>query len=330
MSDLRFDPISGIWVAIARKRRERPMEFVPMEQIQKQIICPFCRGNEEETPDPIVAYGANQRPMVETDDPSSWTVRIMPNKYPSLSLAQGDAVCGPYTCTPADGWQELVIPTPRHVASISELTVDELSFAWLCCQKRLAELRQNETLEHTMLFFNCRSAAGASLEHIHLQIMATPVLSPFLKLRCDRYDDSWAKTGQTLMSELLNWELEQGSRIVRKTDNLVMFCPYASRFAFQAWIVPKDSDLSFLEMGSQFNDELAELCHAYVSKLESIHEYPAYNMMLNLAPSKYQGKDHWFVEFVPRLNRMAGFELGTDVWVNPVPPDLAVRRLSMG
>ena len=99
MADLRYDPTSGIWVANARKRRERPMEFVPMEQLHKQVICPFCRGNEDETPQTIVAYRTDGSRLTADDDPESWTARIVPNKYPSLSQATNLKECGPYRCS---------------------------------------------------------------------------------------------------------------------------------------------------------------------------------------------------------------------------------------
>ena len=327
MADLRYDPVFGIWVAIATKRRERPMEFVPTEQIHKQIVCPFCSGNENETPTPVVTYAADGQPLTADDDPSSWAVRIMPNKYPSLRQDKGITTCGPYQCESKDGIQELVIPTPRHVASVSELTIEELSLSLQCCQIRVSELQQLSSIEHVMLFFNCRSAAGASLEHIHFQIMGSPVLSSFLAGRTARNKENIAKTGRSLMTSLLDWETEQEKRIVKETKNFVMFCPFASRFAFQVWVVPKSQDHSYSQMPTEFHHELAELFHAYVTKLEELLESPGYNLLLHLAPNGATEKDHWFFEICPRLNRMAGFELGTDVWVNPVPPDLAAKRL---
>ena len=86
MADLRFDPVSGVWVATARRRRERPMEFIPLEQIHQQIICPFCAGNEDETPKPVIAYREDGSILGAVDDPSKWMTRIVPNKYPSCLL----------------------------------------------------------------------------------------------------------------------------------------------------------------------------------------------------------------------------------------------------
>ena len=86
--------------------------------------------------------------------------------------------------------------------------------------------------------------------------------------------------------------------------------------------------MQFTRLEKSWNNELAELCRGYVGKLEGLMDNPAYNLLLNLSPNRYRDGEHWFIEIFPRLNRMAGFELGTDVWVNPVPPELAARRLS--
>lgn len=327
MSDLRYDPISALWVAIARRRRERPIEFIPIEQIHQQIICPFCSGNEDETPPAIAAYRENGEQLEAGDDPASWMSRVVSNKYPSLSDARGTHPKGPYDCSVRDGVQELIIPTPRHLTSISELTPRELDLCLLACQHRVAALREQPDLEHVMLFMNCRSSAGASLEHIHFQVMASPLVSHYLKDRTARNDHHVQSHGESLLTALTKWELEQSVRIVRETENFVMYCPYASRFSFQVWIVPRDPELEFETVTKKVRQELAELCRQYVSKLEQILESPAYNLLVNLAPNKHRENEHWFVEIFPRLNRMAGYEIGTDVWVNPVPPETATKRL---
>ncbi|MEM9412399.1 MAG: DUF4921 family protein, partial [Planctomycetota bacterium] len=319
MSDLRYDPISGIWVAIARNRRERPMEFVPVEQVNKQIICPFCYGNEDETPIPIAAYDENGKRLGSDDDPGSWSARIVPNKYPSLLLAPGQFDPGPYECSTMDGIQEIVIPTPRHITSISELEPFELHNCLLACQDRVRDLSKIDQIEHVMIFMNCRSEAGASLEHIHFQIMAAPVISHYLVSRHNRNEKHVASKKQSLLSTLLDWELSQEVRILEETDRFIMLCPFASRFAFQVWIAPKTSELAFDSTSEDFRPELSELISRYTCRLEELLEKPAYNLLLHLAPTKLNQNQHWFIEIFPRLNRMAGFEIGTEIWVNPVP-----------
>ena len=328
MADLRFDPLTGHWVAIARNRLDRPTEFVPIEQIRQQLICPFCRGNEDETPDMLAAYLDTGEPLSESDDPSSWTVRVVPNKYPSFAPSPRlDLESGPYESNNGIGSQELIIPSHRHVTSLSELTNQELNVAFMACQQRLAVYAESPEIKHGMLFMNCRSPAGASLGHIHLQLIGSPIVSDYLKSRTERNLESIQQHGQSLVRRILNFELEQKRRIILESENFVVFCPYASRFPFQVWIVPKENQGAFMDCAPSKRNELAQLSRLIVEKLESQLDEPAYNLLLNIAPYESSEYDHWYFELFPRLTVPAGFEWGTNVWVNPVPPETAAKRL---
>ena len=209
MSDIRFDPVGGVWVAIARNRLDRPTEFIPLEQMRQQLICPFCRGNEDATPSTLAAYDEDGRQLDEDGDPSGWTVRVVPNKYPSFVPGNGATIpdSGPFGVECAVGAQEIIIPSHRHITSISELTEQELHIAFRACQERLKCMGRDEVIQHGMLFMNCRSAAGASLGHVHLQLIGSPVISPHLKARLDRNLASIQTHGQSLIRRIVEWEL---------------------------------------------------------------------------------------------------------------------------
>lgn len=334
MSDIRFDPISGYWVTIAPNRNDRPVEFVPSERVVKRLLCPFCAGNESQTPANLASYGDN-RELVSEDEP--WVVRVVPNKYPSFSVDGGDNGFLPnrnglapgnglYDSFSSHGIQELVIPSSRHLVSLSQLTQNEAQVAMTAYRDRVGEAG-NKGLAHAMLFTNCRSSAGASLEHIHTQLIAAPILGTAVRERVVRNRDYFAKHGQQLIHALTDWELSENERIVDQTDNFSLICPFASRFAFQTWIVPNRGLPGLLECENSIADELALLIKKQIGRLESILTEPAYNVLFHLPPFAEMDSLPWFVEIFPRLTTSAGFELGTDIWVNPVAPETATRRL---
>jgi len=342
MADLRYDPVTGVWVAIARNRDSRPMEFVAIDSVQHQLICPFCSGNEEETPQAIALFGLTDHgPMKlesdQGDSDSTWLSRIVPNKFPSLigpklDLEPSHSIeSGPYAYVQQDGIQEILIPSPRHVCSLSELTDGELTTCFFAAQKRLQEIENQNLVQHTMLFMNCRLEAGASLGHIHLQIMGTPSTSPAIMHRQKLDQLNRDKTQQPIVQTVARWEQQQKTRLLEVTDNFSVFCPFASRFAFQVWFVPTDMKLSFAEIGSKASVELGALMRKYVSRLESQLKEPAYNILLHQPPTGEMPKagdfSPWYFEIFPRVSRAAGFELGTDIWVNPMPPETAAKRL---
>jgi UDPglucose--hexose-1-phosphate uridylyltransferase len=332
MSDLRHDPINDQWITVAGNRRDRPMEFIPLEQTRQQLICPFCKGNEDETPVAISAYRGDGTLTGADDDPSDWLVRVINNKYPAFSLNGSTTnvdtqANGPFQSMSASGSQELIIPSPRHVTSISELTSHELLLSFWVNQQRIKHVQSKPQIKHAMLFLNCRSAAGASLSHIHHQLIGSPVLGGHLRGRVDRNAAHARQNGCSILRSMMDWEIKQGKRILELTDNFCVVCPYASRFPFQVWIVPRKHESDFCECPDEIRDEAATLCQSWISRLESVMENPSYNMLLHIEPFAVKQNRHWYFEIFPRLTNAAGFEWGTDIWVNPISPESSVRRL---
>ncbi len=331
MSDLRFDPVSGAWVTIARNRLDRPSEFVPIDQVRQQLICPFCCGNEEETPATIAAWREDGSPLAPSDDPSQWTVRVIPNKYPSFTdstVRHNES--GPWQISSAGGSQEIIVPSSRHLSSLSQLSDAELHVAFFAARERIAAMERDDSIEHAMLFMNCGAAAGASLGHIHLQLIGSPVSSDALQRRVDANRKSMEEHGRGLLERLAQWEREQETRIVVRSDNFTAFCPFASRFAFQVWIVPDNMSSGFAGCPDDQRNELAGLCRHVIERFETTLDHPSYNWLLHQPPfceSSIERADYWYIELLPRITSAAGFELGTDMWVNPVPPEAAARRL---
>ena len=118
-----------------------------------------------------------------------------------------------------------------------------------------------------------------------------------------------------------------GWRIVAETENLVAYCPFASRFPYETWIVPRRHAARFEE--TAFDQELAHLTRRLIEVLETLLPEPAYNYWIHTAP--WQGAVepcyHWHLEIVTRLSRLAGFELGAGYFINPVSPEEAASRL---
>ncbi|MEM7784058.1 MAG: DUF4921 family protein [Planctomycetota bacterium] len=335
MSDLRYDPLNDQWVTIAANRRDRPMEFIPIEKAQQQLlICPFCRGHEVETPEAIATYRPDGKLQTASDDPSNWSVRVITNKYPSFSQNGFSKKAqpfdsGPYLSNSSSGVQELIIPTPRHLTTVSQLSQHELLMSFWVYQQRISAHRAMEGIEHSMLFLNCRSAAGASLSHLHTQLIGTPVIGGFLKGRTERNQAYFEKHGVTLIQALMDWEIKQGRRILEVTDNFCVVCPYASRFAFQIWIIPRNETEDYATLSDHKRDELARICQSLIGRYETIMDEPAYNLLFHFQPFAVQSGRHWYLELFPRLTRAAGFEWGTDMWVNPISPETAAGRLKV-
>jgi UDPglucose--hexose-1-phosphate uridylyltransferase len=341
VSDIRFDPVFNHWVAIARNRHDRPMEFSQLDSLQPQLLCPFCLGNEEETPEAVATYDAQGANGGQLEDSPRWIVRVIPNKYPIFparrppeakepkQVSRHISNQNPYQTCDARGEQEVVVCSPRHVTSLSELTDDEVLVSFQAFQDRIAHLQTLAGIEHGMLFLNCRASAGATLSHIHAQLIGSPLISDGLQRRVDRFRDFYQTHHRSLLEACAGWEVQQKVRMIYQSEHFYVFCPYAARTPFQVWLVPKHSQENFAAAPTEMREELARSCRWLVNRLEQLVDHPGYNLLLHQAPFSLAAEDHWFFELAPRLTRQAGYEWGTQIWVNPVSPETSAKRLKL-
>src|SRR5262245_44269314 len=154
MSEFRQDLRSRRWVIIGGERGGRPNEFVEAATRASGLTCPFCAGHGGETPPAIATYGANGK--------AKWLVRVVPNKFPAVTTDQPSGV----------GRHEVIVEEPRHVARLSELNDAEGEAVFQAYRDRLSEIKAEGPFRYVQIFKNVGPAAGASLEHVHSQLVA--------------------------------------------------------------------------------------------------------------------------------------------------------------
>ena len=337
MSEIRFDPVTGRNVIIAETRADRPSEFQQLEFRRTEAICPFCKGNEEDTPPPIATWDAEGRLFkgLNCDD---WVVRVVPNKYPALVPNEGDDnveiaqedVSGPYERAKISGSHELVIETPKHYASWSQLSERELQLTLEAMRYRVDAHQRSGHIAYTSVFKNCRPAAGASLEHAHAQILGMSQVPDYIQALAKRNQHHRSKHNQSLIESITQWEIEAHRRILVKSELFTAFCPYASRFPYQVWITPNPTEKPFYDLGKDAISELAVMSRQCIRSIELLLDFPAYNWVLYLPPLGEQfDQSNWLVEIFPRTARQAGFEMQTDCWINQTSPESAASQLKI-
>ena len=174
MPELRKDPVVGRWVIIATERARRPSDFAAEPVRPRNSVCAFCEGHEAQTPPEVLA---GRGPDTEPNGPG-WTYRVVPNKFPALRI-EGDldpAGEGLYDKMTGVGAHEVVIETPHHAASLATLPVDAVADVLLAFRERVLDLKKDPRFAYVLVFKNHGEAAGASLEHPHSQLIATPII----------------------------------------------------------------------------------------------------------------------------------------------------------
>jgi UDPglucose--hexose-1-phosphate uridylyltransferase len=327
MPELRREPVSGRWVIIASERAARPTDFLTNHQPVKNSFCPFCEGNEDKTPPEIMAY----RECGSKADSKGWRVRVVPNKYPALR-AEGEQNIhgeGIYEMMNGIGIHEVIIESPRHVVSLTELGNGNIKDVLRSYRDRLLAIKKDKRFVYGLLFKNVGVAAGASLEHSHSQLIATPIVPQLVENEMERAEAFFNNSRKCIFCDMIQQEIDVGKRIVISTEGFIAFTPFASRFPFEIWILPVAHGSHYENQKECEIEELAEILKNTLVKLESVLDFPPYNFIIHSTPFNIHKSEyfHWHMEIIPRLTNIAGFEWGTGFYINPMPPEEAAEIL---
>jgi UDPglucose--hexose-1-phosphate uridylyltransferase len=180
-----------------------------------------------------------------------------------------------------------------------------------------------------MIFKNVGTAAGASLEHTHSQLIVTPIVPVSVAEEMTGALEFYDYRGRCIYCDMVQQELSFEKRIVLDTPHFTAICPYASRFPFETWIVPKTHSSHFENIPKPGVDDLGHVLRDVLQKLENALDAPPYNYIIHTAPFDHQELPHyhWHIEIIPRLTKVAGFEWGSGFYINPVPPEDAAAFL---
>jgi len=327
MPELRKDPIVGRWVIIATDRANRPVAPKPEAPLQNGSSCPFCEGSEDKTPHEILAYRA---PGTRPDAPG-WRVRVVPNKFPALQIEgdlqkRGDGI---YDKMNGVGAHEVILECPHHEVQMSHLGLENIREILWAYRDRLVDLKKDHRFVYGMVFKNFGALAGASLEHSHSQLIVTPIVPINVWEEMTGSLEFFGYRGRCIYCDMIHQELASEKRIVHDSAGFVAFCPYAGRFPFETWILPKNHNSHYENIQKNEIEELGTVLKTILLKLEAALDEPAYNYIIHTAPFDTQSLPHyhWHIEIIPRLTRVAGFEWGTGFYINPVPPEQAAAFL---
>lgn len=233
-----------------------------------------------------------------------------------------------FPCEPATGGHEVIIESPRHTESFSELNIAEMALVFAAYAERIRYWQTVAGIHHVSIFKNVGRDAGASLQHSHSQLIATSRIPTVVQQVTHRLQSHYARTGSCLQCDLVRGEIQDKTRLVSQTDSFVAYCPYASRFPLQVRLTSKEHLACFSELRPNQLSEVSRLVLRVVHWLEALRPGTAYNVLLHTCPVKFDGareSQHWALDIFPRLSRLAGFELATGAMINPMFPETAAK-----
>ena len=327
----------GRWVIISTQRAKRPDEFVsPVAASEEpQTDCPFCEGHEGQTPPEIEAI----RKQGSLPNGPGWDVRVIPSIAPVLGI-EGKLehrAKGIYDVCSGIGAHEIVVETPEHLPGFAQLTQEQIAKTIATYIHRISDLEKDSRFKYVLLFKNYGQAAGGGKSpHSRSQLIALPVNPIRLKDELGGARQYFEMKERCIFCDILRQELDTRHRIAHETDHFAALAPFASRFPFELWILPKEHAADFVHLDEERRKDLARILKAVFTKLSLVLHDPPYNTILHTAPFRRERRGywhtidqdfHWHLEVMPRLTRVAGFEWGSGFYINPTSPEEAARFL---
>jgi UDPglucose--hexose-1-phosphate uridylyltransferase len=327
---LRKDPVVDRWVLIAPERAARPTELDVPAHLTHHEVCPFCEGREAETtPEVLAVRDPGSRP-----DGPGWRVRVIANRYPAARPDAGGSLvdAGLHVARPGVGWHEVLVECPQHEVSLAALPGEQVRLVFAAYRDRLVALRHDERIAYAQVFKNHGVDAGASLEHAHSQILAVPVVPREVRAELDCATAYARAQGRCVFCDLLARERTAGARMVLETEHVAAFTAYAGRFPYETWVLPKRHSGHFDRLKDGELADLAAAVRTLLRRLGAVVDDLAYNYVVHTLPLRAAESPafHWHLELLPRLTGIAGFELATGCYLNPMPPEEAAARLQEG
>jgi UDPglucose--hexose-1-phosphate uridylyltransferase len=327
MSEIRENRITGESVIIAPERAKRGGDLVSAgDRIQTPFLasCPFCPGNEALTAEERFRFAG------ETD---GWILRSVVNKFSVLSPKGKVGLSHRLRPSPSSvngvGLHEVLVESPRHDGLMAEFEVSHLQRILEAYRHRFLEFYGDSRVRHVIIFKNHGADAGASQQHPHSQIVGLPIVPGQIVERTERARRVFDATGCCLACIEISQERTHGCRIVAESDDFVTFIPYAALSPYHLWIFPKAHAACFSEQSVETLAELATTLRTVLRKLYGMLGNPPFNLVIrSLGPEEMDaGHFHWYILIVPRINKRAGFELGTGMYVNASLPESSAEAL---
>jgi UDPglucose--hexose-1-phosphate uridylyltransferase len=318
MSELRYNPLLGEWLATATQRQNRT--FLPPPD-----FCPLCPTRPGHFP-------------TEVPEPN-YDIVAFENQFPSLKIVPDTPAIEPdgfYDVRPAQGVCEVVLYSPNHNTSLAAEPVEKIHKLIKVWRHRFHDLGALEFVKYVFIFENKGEAVGVTLHHPHGQIYAYPFVPPVVIKElgtCLRYKQ---ESGRCLLCDIVGKELTYGKRLIAENDGFAAYIPFFARYPFETHVTSKRHLQAFTDMTENEECLLAELLKQVLTAFDRVFDvsFP-YIMSMHQRPSDGGNYDHYHfhIEFYPpmrtanKLKYLAGSEAGAGMFINDTLAEEKAQQL---
>jgi UDPglucose--hexose-1-phosphate uridylyltransferase len=228
------------------------------------------------------------------------------------------------------GAHEVIIETPRHEETLATMEEGDVERVLWACRERVQDLKQDRRFRYIIIFKNHGAAAGAHLDHSHSQLIALPIVPREVRDEIDGARVHYTAKERCVFCDIVRQETQENRRVIAENADMVAVAPYAPRFPFETWILPKRHQASFEDAPRHEYAALGRLLGDILRRMNRSLRMPPYNLLIHSAPLHESAAAefyHWHVEIIPTLTKVAGFEWATGFYLNPTSPEEAAQVL---
>ena len=287
----------------------------------------LCGGHEAETPPELLAY--RERADAPPNSPG-WRVRVVPNRFPALRVdgtleRRGE---GLYDLMNGIGADEVLVESADHHAKLADLAPAAVEDVVRAFRDRLVALKRDTRLRAALLFKRHAADASGRLAHPHAQLLAAPVVPREVLEELDQARAYHDYRERCLFCDILGQEVDNGTRLVVETEHVLAFAPFAARYPFETWLLPRRHAAGFEHTTDAEQRDLAAVLRAVLRRLDRAIGDPSFRLVVHSAPFRKAESPsyHWHVEIMPVLPHAESAWAG-GLPLNPVPPEDAARFL---
>jgi len=324
MSELRREPVTRMWVVTTTDHPKGPSDYLPFKppyRLQEpEGECPFCPGHEAMTP---------QETFAMRTEKGEWLVRVVPNKFPFFHI-EGDFDRRPegmYDVMEAIGAHEIVVESPIHQQSLATMLPAEIERILLAYRERFIDLKKDRRFEQFLILKNY---PGIFNRHPHSHVVAMPVIPRRIDEEIWGVLDYYQRRERCIFCDMIKEEISVKKRIVLESVHFLVYSPFASRYPFEVWIIPKNHSPDFDQITEEERGDLSIALQSLFVRFYKLLSDPPYSLTFHTSPVQsrfHRNEYHWHIETRLRIGLREGFEWGTGFFVNPTPPEYAAELL---
>lgn len=324
MADLRKEPVTRTWVVVTTDHPKGPSDYLPFkppyQPQEAEGLCPFCPGHEEMTP---------RETFMLSGEGGGWAVRVIPNKFPFFHI-EGEFDRRPegmYDVMEAIGAHEIVVETPGHKQNFASMDTQQIEKILRAYRERLKDLEKDPRFQQFLILKNY---PGLFNRHPHSHIIAMPVIPRRIDEEITGTLDYYQRKERCIFCDIIKEEILMKKRVILETVHFLVFSPFASRYPFETWIVPKKHAPDFHHIHEEGIEDLSVAIQSLFLRFHKLLSNPPYSLALHTSPVQsrfHRSEYHWHIETRLRIGLREGFEWGTGFFVNPTPPEDAAAFL---